>query len=234
MSKKNFSVAALVLLYLVGCAQTPTLQRGPSAEVTFDGLTRLDGTAMDSVWVRAGADLDGYDKVILQNAGIEFRDVGNAPVSGAPSGLARRSSDTEFRISEADQERLRTTVSEAFANAMSGSERFTLVDEPGPGVLLVRGALIDVVSNVPPEPVGRSRIFLDQVGEATLVIEIRDSQTKQIFVRAVDRRAAERPGQAIEANRVTTWAELRRLANRWANQLRNGVDTLLQLETIPD
>ncbi|MBT8077710.1 MAG: DUF3313 domain-containing protein [Gammaproteobacteria bacterium] len=235
MLPRRFSWLAATVLALAACTSTPTVQRGPEAEVTFDGLTRVDNTAFNAVWVRSGADLDGYDKVMLQSAGLEFRDVGNAPVSGSVSSRTRRSSDSEFRISEEDQERLRKTVGEAFRIALSGSDRFELVDEPGPGVLLVRGALMDVVSNVPPEPIGRGRIFLDRVGEATLVIEIRDAQTKQIYVRAVDRRAAERQGQQlIQANSVSTWAEVRRLANRWANQLRRGLDELLTLETIPD
>ena len=233
MLQKRLTWLALACVAVAACTSTPTLQRGEDAEVTFDGLTRVDNTVMSMVWVRAGAELDGYNKIMLQGAGLEFRDVGNAPVSGATSTM-RRGSDSEFRISESDQERLRETVGEAFRNALTGSDRFDIVDEPGPGVLLVRGALLDVVSNVPPEPVGRSRIFLDRVGEATLVIEIRDSQTKQIYVRAIDRRAAERPGQAVEANTVSTWAEVRRLANRWANQLRRGLDGLLEMETIPD
>jgi hypothetical protein len=69
-------------------------------------------------------------------------------------------------------------------------------------VLLVRGALLDVVPNVPPDTVGRSRIFLDRVGEATLVLEVKNSQSKQIYVRTIDRRAAERAGMAVEANSV--------------------------------
>lgn len=215
-----------------GCASTPELQRGPDAEVTFDGLTRVDNTVMSMVWVRPGAELDAYNKVMLVGAGIEFREA-SGPTSGSTSSM-RRSSQTEFPLSEADQERLRETVSEAFTSAMTGSDRFELVNEPGPGVLMVRGGLLDVVSRVPPDPVGRSRIFLDSVGEATLVLEIRDSQSKQIYVRAVDRRAAERAGMAVEANTVSTWAEVRRLANRWAGQLRRGVDGLLEMETIPD
>ena len=75
---------------------------------------------------------------------------------------------------------------------------------------------------------GRSRIFLESVGEATLVLELRESQSNAILVRAVDRRAAERPGrQAIESNRVTNAAEVRRVGRRWANIIRDGLDTLL-------
>lgn len=232
MSQKINLFTIMAAVFVVGCAPTPVVQSGPDAEMTFDGLTRVDGTIMSAVWVRAGAELDGYNKVMLEGAGVEYREA-SGPESGSSSTM-RRSSQSEFPISEKDQERLEETVGAAFDSAMSESERFELVTEPGPGVLLIRGGLLDVVSNVPPEIVGRGEIFLSRVGEATLVIEIRDSQSKQIYVRAVDRRAAERAGQAVRASSVTTWAEVRRLANRWAGQLRNGVDALLEMENIPD
>jgi hypothetical protein len=93
--------------------------------------------------------------------------------------------------------------------------------------LLVRGGLLDVVSRVPPETVGRSRIFIDSVGEATLILEIRNAESHTIYVRAADRRAAQTSGQMRESNSVTNRAEVRRLGRRWGSQLREGLDTLL-------
>lgn len=233
MSLKINLFTIMAAIFVVGCSSTPpTLQSGPEAEMTFDGLTRVDNTVMSAVWARAGAELDGYNKVMLQGAGIEYREA-SGPESGSVSSM-RRSNQSEFPLSEKDQAKLAETVGEAFSSAMSESEKFELVTEPGPGVLLVRGGLLDVVSNVPPTAAGRSDIFLSSVGEATLVIEIRDSQSKQIYIRAIDRRAAERAGQAVRANSVSTWAEVRRLANRWAGQLQRGVDSLLEMENIPD
>jgi hypothetical protein len=66
-------------------------------------------------------------------------------------------------------------ISGAFRDQMPRSTVFELVDEPGYDVFLVRGLLLDVVSRVPPEPPGRTTIYLDRVGDATLVLEVRDS-----------------------------------------------------------
>jgi hypothetical protein len=106
------------------------------------------------------------------------------------------------------------------------SNRFNIVNEPGPDTLIVGGGLLDVVSYVPPGPVaGRSRIFLSSVGEATLVLEVRDSQTNRILARAIDWRAASSAaGLATEANRVTTMAEVRRLIRFWASRLREALE----------
>ena len=91
----------------------------------------------------------------------------------------------------------------------------------------VVGGLLDVVSRVPPDTVGRSRIWIESVGEATLVLEVRDSQSNAIFARAVDRRAAERNQQLMESNTVTNRAEVRRLGRRWGGMLREGLEALL-------
>ena len=106
-------------------------------------------------------------------------------------------------------------------------ERFTLVDEVGPDVLIVRVALLDVVSFVPPQTTGRSEVFLSSVGEATLVVELRDSITDAILARAMDRRAAgDRSGTMSRSNSVTNTSEVRRLIRRWMSTLRERLDEL--------
>ena len=99
--------------------------------------------------------------------------------------------------------------------------------ERGDDVLILQGALLDVVSKVPPDHVGRSEIYLSSVGEATLVIEALDSMSEEVIFRAVERRAAERVGsQPIQSTSVTTWSEVRRLIRRWATTLRKGLDSI--------
>jgi hypothetical protein len=92
--------------------------------------------------------------------------------------------------------------------------------------LLIRGALLDVVSFAPPEEsMGiRDSVYLSSVGEATLVIELRDSITEAILARAVDRRAAESAFEFRESNRVNNTQEVRRLAGTWARLLRDQLD----------
>ena len=233
MRAKVTAAIAIFSAILAGCTQTtPTFQTGKDAELTFDGLTRLDGTVMDVAWARKDIDLTGYRKVMLQNAGVEFR-----PVSGPYSGRAgttsiRRSGQSVFPMDEATQELVIQTLSIAFREELAQSTVFEIVDEPGPDVLLVRGGLLDVISNVPPDTIGRSRNFLSRVGEATLVLEVRDSESKTVYARGVDRRAAEQSGgMGMESNTVTNRAQVRRLGKRWGQTLREALDALLTGET---
>ncbi len=208
---------------LTSCAgSNPVVDTSAEAEVTFDGLYPVKGGSADAAWARPNVDISQYSKIMLQGVGIEYR-------PGGESGrLYRAGSRADyFEITDEQKSKFKEVVGEAFLKELGNSEHFTIVDEPGPDVLLIRGGLLDVVSFVPPEPMGRGGIYLSSVGEATLVLEIRDSVSEAIFVRAVDRRAAENTaGGFSESNRVTNKAEVRRMASTWARLLRERLDSL--------
>ena len=227
MNKKIISVISLLAATAIGCTSTPTFQEGEDAEVTYDGLTRMDGTIMDAVWARTDIDLTEYSKVMFEGVGIEFREV-SGPYSGraGSTSVARRSSQSEFALHEDTRALFEEAITGAFREEMGQSEVFEIVEEAGPDVLLIRGGLLDVVSRVPPETIGRSRVWISSVGEATLILEIRSSMSNSIYVRAADRRAMD-SNVARESNSATNRAEVRRLGRRWGRQLRDGLDTLL-------
>ena len=211
---------AAAAVSLAACASgPPEIPQGPGVETTFDGLVEVRNSRADRAWVRQDIDLSSYSKVMLVNAGIEYR-----PAKATGTSYTRRS-QTEFPVSEEARTRFRALVDETVAEEMAKSERFEVVTEPGEDVLLIRGALLDVVSFVPPDTVGRSDVYLDAVGEVTLVLEIRDSLSNAVLARAVDRRSAERVGGNLQkSNRVTNTAEVRRLIRYWARLLRTRLD----------
>ena len=129
-------------------------------------------------------------------------------------------------MDDQSRQKLIETVTEVFAEELQSAKGFTIPEEKGSDTLILIGGLHDIVSRVPPEMVGRGDIYLSSVGEATLVIEARDSLSGETIFRAIDRRAAERMGEMINANSVTTWAEVRRMARRWATRLRDGLESL--------
>jgi len=212
--------ATLLVALLTGCTSTPpSIDSSPSAEVTFDGLNEVLNSSADKAWARPGMDLSGYSKIMLRGAGIEYR-------PGGESGRTymARSRGGPYEVTEEQKARFEQLVSEAFREEMAQSERFEIVDEPGPDVLLIHGAILDVVSYAPPDDrAGRTEVYLSSVGDATLVLEIRDSITNAIMARAVDRDAAE-SSTMFNSNRVTNTAEVRRLVKGWARALREGLE----------
>lgn len=207
---------------LVACTTAPpTIQTGPDAELSFDGLHKVDNSQADVAWARPDFDISGYTKIWLVGAGIEYRQVKDRGRS-----TIARSQGGPYFIDDKSRAQFEELVGKVFKEEFEKIEKYELVDEPGPDVLMIRGGLLDVTSYVPPDPIGgRSYIYLSSVGEATLVLELRDSETGTILARSVDRRAAETIGGTFtRSNSVTNSAEARRLIRFWATRLREGLD----------
>jgi Protein of unknown function (DUF3313) len=208
-------IASLVVLLaaaLTGCATGPKGKPELEESTTFDGLVKVKKPSAGIAWMRPDFSLAGYTKIMLRSAGIQYRPI------------PRADRDKAFPLSEKQQARLQKTVGDAFRAELAQSKKFQLVNEPGPDVLTIWGGLMDVVSYVPPEPMGRGDIYLRSIGEATLVLEIRDSESNATLVRVMDRRAAETGQNFQMSNTVTNWSEVQHLARTWATALRSRLD----------
>jgi hypothetical protein len=209
------TTAALVLPLVCGAQSDEDVDADTT--MTYDGLVQVKKTGYRNVWVKPDADISVYSKIMPGGAQFHYRDV--------PEGSSTRmsSSDDEFFIQDNSRASLEEIMSEIFREEISDSEYFTLVDVPGRDTALIWGGLHDIVSFVPPETVGRSSVYLNQVGQATLVLQIEDSMSREVLARIVDRRAAESAFMG-ESSRVTNTAEVRRLARTWARILKSGLD----------
>lgn len=214
----------LSFLALSGSGIASAQQAGEqtASTTTFDGLQPIENSRATMAWARPDLDLNGYSKIMIRSAGVSFR-------PGGESGQSRqaRQEGGPYEVTESQKAQVVEIITTAIRDELNTSKVFDIVDEPGPDVLLIEGAVLDIVSWVPPNP-ARADIYLVAVGEATLVLEIRDSITNAILVRAVDRRAAERAGgEMFESNRVNNAAEMRRLARRWARLLRTRLEEFM-------
>lgn len=231
MNKFQIPLIAAVTILFAGCSSTPEFQSGPEAEVTHDGLTRLDKTIMDAVWARTDISASEYSKIMLVGVGVEYRPVKGANSGRRGSSIISRSSQSNFQLDDKTKALVEQEIREAFVDELAKSDRFEIADEAGPDVLTVVVGLLDVVSLVPPETVGRSSVYLDRVGEATLVLELRDSMSNAILARAVDRRAAQQPGRTmVKSSIVTSRTEVRRLGHKWGSIIRDGLEKLMSPE----
>jgi Protein of unknown function (DUF3313) len=218
------AAACLCVRLGVAAPKQPQIQTGPNAEVTADGLVRVQKTVADAAWVKPDFDLTPYTKLMIVSAGASFKKV--KPVSS----FEARKGANEFPISPEAQQMFKDVMKEEFTKELSKLKRYQIVDQPGPDVLTLVGAVIDIVSAVPSDVdsasfAGRGGVYLSSVGQATLVIELRDSQSNEILGRAADRRAAESPF-TFEVNKVTAWTEVHRLAQAWASLLRKRLEEI--------
>ena len=220
---KTLTVILLAATLAAGCATSaaPTMQTGPDAEISFDGLHRIDNSQAEMAWMRPDFDISMYSKILPVSSGFEYRKTTNQGRT-----QIERNRGGPFVISAEARERFEALVSEVFQEEFAQVQNWEFVTEPGPDVMILRGGMLDVFSDVPPENLaGRSTMFVSAVGQATLVLELRDSETNTVLARSIDRRWAQRPGgQMMESNRVTNTAEVRRLIRMWAVRLREGLD----------
>jgi hypothetical protein len=229
VSRSSLFGAALAAAACLGVGSSgaapkqPQIQTGPDAEVTADGLVRVKKSVADAAWVKPDFDLTPYKKLMIVSAGVSFKKL--KPVS-----QFQARNESEFPVSQENQQKFKDVMKEEFTKELSKLKRYEIVDKPGPDVLTLVGAVIDVSSNVPPDVdtakfAGRGGVYLTDVGQATLIIELRDSESNEVLGRAADRRAAESPF-AFEVNNVTAWTEVHRLAQAWASTLRKRLEEI--------
>jgi len=225
----SITIAATLLALIMlsaGCATSePTIQQGPDAAVSFDGLHEVDNVQADIAWAKPDFDISSYNKIMLAGAGIEYTPGGNN---------ARLATDRNkggpYVMDDKTRAKFEALVGDTFREEMSNIENFEIVDEPGPDVMTVWAGLLDVTSYAPPDNLpGRAEVFISRIGEATLVLELRDSETNTILARSVDRRAAETQfGMLMNSNSVSNATEVRWLIRFWARRLREGLDGFVE------
>jgi hypothetical protein len=217
MKKRGPAIGFVIgALFAVGCApQAPTMRVGDREEITHDGLHRVDHAGFAAVWVKPGAELGRYSKILPGEPSFHYRAVkgGGRSMSG------------EYEVPERRRDQFEKIVKESFAKAFAKSKYYTLATEPGPDTLILLGAVHDIVSHVPPER-GRETAFVSEIGEATIVLELRDSQTNEVLARAAERRTIEPTSGGVRASPVASASEVRKTAALWGSKLRDQLDAL--------
>jgi len=216
-----------ILVVVSGCASgpkpEPTLQTGPNAEVTLDGLVRVDNAAVPVVYVKPDMDLKPYTRFMLDPVEVAYKkDPGNRRSSGVAG------AEGNFALTPSQMENLRNTFQETIVEALTRDNGYELVTEPGPDVLRVTAALLDLVVRVPTDRSGRQDVFTRSYGEVSLILELRDSQSGEILVRAGDRQDPTRDAdiRMAEVSPSYVRADTLRLFRYWANLFRERLDAV--------
>lgn len=217
------AAAGLVLLwYAAGTGAQPILATGPDAEVTEEGLHRVDPSIMEAAWVRPDLDLSRYSRILLVPTGVQFREVADRRYN-----VRTRGSVTEFPLDDEKKEWLRgvwrRAVDERFAQELS----YEVHDAAGPDVLVVQGLVADVVSRIPPELVSSDYSLIRDPWSVTVVLELRDGRTAELLARTIDRRNAE---GLVEVG--TVWVRTEDLVDVWAQGLFDRLEQLSDLESL--
>lgn len=217
------ALAACVLAVgaVAGAAESPD---------NWDGLVQIKPKRMDLVYVLPGADFRPYTRVMLDKTEVAFRKDWLKNMNDTRSVSRRIDDEQAAKIMAAAS----ANFSDVWTKALQKSG-YPVVTAPGPDVLRVSTAIVDLYINAPDTmEAGRVRTYTAEAGEATLVMEVRDSRTNTLLGRVVDRRETRSSVALQQTSRVTNQADFRNLFSQWASIVGKGLAELKAHSPVPE
>jgi|GraSoiStandDraft_4_1057263.scaffolds.fasta_scaffold185586_2 hypothetical protein len=212
-------VATCAIVCLLG-ATSPAAMAAKAPD-TWDGLTKVKAKRFDAVYLLPSADFREYSKIMLDPTEVAFRKNWVRDYNNSTSSLGDR-------ISQSDADKMLANARRGFeeifrkAHADAG---YQIVTEPGPDVLRVRTAVVNLYANAPVDLAGRSRSYSEEAGGATLIVELRDSSTGALLGRAVDGKLAGDTGPYLRSE-FSNRNDFRDLFKDWAKISIDGLALL--------
>jgi hypothetical protein len=197
----------------------------------WDGLVRVKSKRMDAAYVAPGADFRAYSKVMLDPTYVAFRKNWLRDINDTSPGVSR---DVTEEDAKKILEKAKSGFTEVFTKEFQKAG-MTVVTEPAGDVLRLSPAVIDLYINAPDTmSPGMSRTYTMEAGEATVILEARDSLSNALLGRALDRRETQGSGVAQITSSVTNIAEFERLFSQWAKIAIKGLNELKALSPVPE
>lgn len=222
------TVASLVFLALLGLVG-PVMAEDPPEN--WDGLVEVKAKKMDAVFLMPGADFRPYGKVMIDRTEAAFQKDWLKSMNRASVDLSRRVSDEQAaQILEAARTNFDDVIAEAFVKG-----GYPVVTAPAEDVLRVSAAVVNLYVNAPDVPTaGRGRTYTTEAGQATLILEVRDSLTGALMGRAVDRRNTRTAAGFQVSSSVTNLADFRALFKQWGRIAVDGLEELKAQSPVPE
>jgi len=231
----------LTVLALGGLACAADLPGGAPGGVVYasdqgaatpEGLYKIQWQPFESTFVKPGADLQVYDKVIVEPATVAYKT--------PPRQDDTRGEDDmivpNYALPEASIKALEQAFHDAFVKELGKSKEFTVVTTPGPDVLRIAGRIIDLQVTVPPQGDQELGTAYHTVsaGSMTLVLEAQDSLSHEPLVAVGQTRAVQlNDGAIYSSNPASNSSAVRSLLQEWASDLRRELDQFHALPKLP-
>lgn len=184
-------------------------------DTTFDGLVRVKNTRVDAAWIKPGADLSIYNRVMIGLVDVRFK-----------KGWER----DHREVSKRDQQRIKKGLADMFGEIFSkelrdgGMQTTSRADDD---VLMIRAAIIDLDITAPDVMAsGRTRNFVASAGEMAIVGELFDSVSGDLLARVSDKKSASSIKRFTLATRASNSMEARKALGYWAGLLSDRLQEI--------
>jgi hypothetical protein len=214
MSSKTTVILFAFFGSMAACAPQPTIPID-LPKTNFDGLEEVSSRHFSAAFMRPGVDFTDYQELLLGESELAFQTPDRAK--------------QQFPLTPEQKNRFRQLLDAQFSDEFATSKTLQITSSAGPKVLKLDVRVQDIIATVPPRSVsGVGNIALQALAEATLIIELSDSESEEILARVFDRRAIQ--GTAIAQRRgppVTQWDQIEAVCDRWAATVRARLDVVV-------
>jgi hypothetical protein len=222
------NVRSLAFLLLV--AACGTASAADALPANWDGLVQVKAKRMDAVYLLPGADFRPYTKLKIDPTEAAFQKDWIRSQNNSRNLSRQVTPEHAEKILAAARTNFDDIIAEAYTKA-----GYEVVSSPGPDVLRVSAAVVNLYVNAPDVmSAGRSYSFTTEAGEATLVMEVRDSMTGTLLGRVFDRRETRRAGGMRMTTSVSNEQEFRALFKQWAAIAVKGLAELKEQSPVPE
>jgi hypothetical protein len=176
----------------------------------LDALVPQQGE-FDITLVRPGIDVSGYTRVATEPVELEFREMvleDTEPATGSLISARPKKIGTPKRK---EVKLIQQAFDEAVQGELRRSGRLEIVDEPGPGTLIVRPAVVDIISRELVEAGREADPDKPPIIRGTIVFDLIDAETGAIQARLSERRdieAAAAGGADRRSEPIVLWARM--------------------------
>jgi hypothetical protein len=218
------------MVALLGSAACATVPSGPPSfvaggNVSVDGLVEMQNTEFEFVEAKPEYDLSPYTAFMLDPVDVAYKK--------DPNGVRMNSVIRNFELTQSQMDTFREVFQEEVESALTEGDGYDLVDTPGPNVARLTAYLIDLEVRVPTQAqASRERQYTDSYLEVTLILEVRDSQTGEILVRAAERADPTRgTHELVAVNPAWVRSDVTRMFRDWGTTMREGLDRVHATES---
>jgi len=187
---------------------------------TWGVLMLAKSRPFGAVYLLPGADFRAYTKVLIEPTEVAFRKDWLRDYNDSSSLYERVTDEQAQSIMVAVRKGFDAILGKTFADA-----GYPVVTTDGKDVLRLRSAVLNLAVTAPDTQASMSSEYARYAGQATLVLEARDSLTGAILGRAEDMGIAGGSYAGLRDS-VTNHQDFSRLAQRWADASVKGLETL--------
>jgi hypothetical protein len=224
---KHALKAALAGLLVISAPIADAQKKQPPAE--WDGLQKVAAKKFDLAYLLPGADFKTYTKVMIDPTEAAFRKNWQRDYNNTNRSLDMRITDDEAR-------EMLTAVQTAFHEIITQAYKdngYEVVTAPAPDVMRLRTAVFNIDVDAPDQmTASRTRTYSSEAGQASMMIEVRDSMSGAVLARGIDSREVGDMGFTVRRSRVSNRADFERVFKNWAQMSVDGLATLKAMPPI--